>query len=78
MFFIISFLIYLAPRVDRHLGATDRYVHLSQARTIDERYPPRTIPSEIPPRPTEGEIFPPLPSGFEQVPSEPLIGIQQP
>jgi len=40
-----------APRVDRHLDAPDRYVHLSQERTIDEHYSPRTIPSEIPPLP---------------------------
>ncbi len=51
MFCIISFFIYLAPRVGRHLSAPDRYIHLSQKQTIDEHYPSRTIQSEIPPLP---------------------------
>ena len=27
---------FLAPRVDRHLGATERYIHPSKDRTIEE------------------------------------------
>ncbi len=33
------------------MGATDRYVHPSQDRTIDERHLPRSISSDIPPLP---------------------------
>ncbi len=33
------------------MGATDRYVHPSQDRTIDEHHPPRSISSDLPPLP---------------------------
>lgn len=34
------------------MAATDRYVHPSEERTIDEHHPPiRSIPSELPPLP---------------------------
>jgi hypothetical protein len=42
---------FLAPRVDRNLGGTDRYVHPSDERTIDEHQPPRPKTSDIPPLP---------------------------
>ena len=45
----IYFHILLAPRADRHAGATDRYLHPSHDLTIDEQHPPRTITSDIPP-----------------------------
>ncbi|UJR34121.1 hypothetical protein I4U23_021528 [Adineta vaga] len=37
-----------APRVDRHIGATDRYVHPSKDRTIDEHQPQRSTTSDLP------------------------------
>ncbi|CAF0816795.1 unnamed protein product [Adineta steineri] len=38
-----------APRADRHIGATDRYIHPSKDRTIDENFPPRDVLSDLPP-----------------------------
>jgi len=33
------------------MGATDRYVHPSENRTIDEHRPPRSMSSDFPPLP---------------------------
>ncbi|CAF0816970.1 unnamed protein product [Rotaria sordida] len=38
-----------APRVDRHIGATDRYVHPSEDRTMDEHRRARSVTSILPP-----------------------------
>ncbi|CAF3130334.1 unnamed protein product [Rotaria socialis] len=38
-----------APHVDRQIHATDRYLHPSEDRTIDEHHPPRSIQSALPP-----------------------------
>jgi hypothetical protein len=46
-----SFFIFLAPRVDRQVGAKDRYVHPSEDRTIDEHHPPQPKTSDLPPLP---------------------------
>ena len=48
-----------APRVDRHPGASDRYIHPSEERTVDEHQRVRSMPSELPPLP-----MPPLESTF--------------
>ncbi|CAF1231742.1 unnamed protein product [Rotaria magnacalcarata] len=38
-----------APHVDRQIHATDRYLHPSEDRTVDEHHPPRSIQSALPP-----------------------------
>ena len=44
----IDFEKFLAPRVDRHLPTTERYVHPSEEQTIHEQ---RTTTSDLPPLP---------------------------
>jgi hypothetical protein len=44
----ISFAAFVAPRADRNLAATDRYIHPSKDRTIDEQRPDDLPPLPMP------------------------------
>ncbi|CAF1273274.1 unnamed protein product [Adineta ricciae] len=55
-----------APRADRHMGTSDRHIHPSEERTIDEHRPQRSATSDLPPPlpilPMDTTVVTPVPS----------------